>query len=436
MADTCDALIVGAGIIGCSIAFGLSVQGKRVTVIDKLPAAGYGSTSSSAAVIRTYYSTLPSTKLAWEALHHWRDYEAFMGVTDERGMISYTETGSLFLRTDAEDGLEKLLVHQDALGIRWEAWDVARLTREMPWLDRTGYGPPRRHDDPEFGEPSDNPITRALYFPDSGYVSDPQLTAHNFQAAAEAHGTRFRFNTAVAEFVVRDGRAVGVQLDGGEVLEAQVVVNAGGPWSLGLNRLAGVDRGMNVSNRPLRQEVCHVPLPKSIPSKDQGGVALIADPSIGTYARPDVGDTLMIGSMEPACDPVVWEDDPDDFNRSHSEQWTAQVYRQALRMPDLLIPGQATGVVDLYDVSDDWMPIYDKSDLPGFYMACGTSGNQFKNAPVAGQLMAGLIDWCESGHDHDREPYSFPCRYTGGEIDISAFSRKREIAATTGTVIG
>ena len=45
------------------------------------------------------------------------------------------------------------------------------------------------------------------------------------------------------------------------------------------------------------------------------------------------------------------------------------------------------GVVALYDVSDDWIPIYDKSSLPGFYMAVGTSGNQFKNAPVAGMMM-------------------------------------------------
>ncbi|GAB5469420.1 MAG: hypothetical protein Kilf2KO_24500 [Rhodospirillales bacterium] len=38
-------------------------------------------------------------------------------------------------------------------------------------------------------------------------------------------------------------------------------------------------------------------------------------------------------------------------------------------------------MVDLYDASTDWISIYDKSALPGFYMACGTSGNQYKNAP-------------------------------------------------------
>ena len=62
------------------------------------------------------------------------------------------------------------------------------------------------------------------------------------------------------------------------------------------------------------------------------------------------------------------------------------------------------GVVDLYDCSDDWIPIYDKSDLGGFYMAIGTSGNQFKNGPVVGHCMAELIDAVEKGHDHDSDP--------------------------------
>ena len=62
------------------------------------------------------------------------------------------------------------------------------------------------------------------------------------------------------------------------------------------------------------------------------------------------------------------------------------------------------GFADLYDCSDDWIPIYDRSELPGFYMAVGTSGNQFKNAPVVGHCMAELIEACENGHDHDADP--------------------------------
>ena len=40
----------------------------------------------------------------------------------------------------------------------------------------------------------------------------------------------------------------------------------------------------------------------------------------------------------------------------------------------------------------DWTPVYDRTDRPGFYVAMGTSGNQFKNAPVVGTLMRTLVD--------------------------------------------
>ena len=85
------------------------------------------------------------------------------------------------------------------------------------------------------------------------------------------------------------------------------------------------------------------------------------------------------------------------------------------------------GVVDLYDVSDDWIPIYDRSSLPGFYMACGTSGNQYKNAPIAGKMMAALIEYCENGYDHDRVPLQFTLPRIQQAIDVGFYSRRREI---------
>lgn len=91
------------------------------------------------------------------------------------------------------------------------------------------------------------------------------------------------------------------------------------------------------------------------------------------------------------------------------------------------IPTDRRGVVDLNDVSDDWIPIYDRSVLPGFYMAIATSGNQFKNAPVAGHLMAELVERVQSGHDHDSDPVKVTARYTGVQLDAGFYSRLREI---------
>jgi sarcosine oxidase subunit beta len=101
--------------------------------------------------------------------------------------------------------------------------------------------------------------------------------------------------------------------------------------------------------------------------------------------------------------------------------------RYGQRVPSLGIPSQSRGVVDLYDASTDWIPIYDKSSLGGFYMACGSSGNQYKNAPIAGKMMAALIDYCEGGADHDAAPLQYTLPYIGRDIDVGFYSRKREI---------
>jgi sarcosine oxidase subunit beta len=84
-------------------------------------------------------------------------------------------------------------------------------------------------------------------------------------------------------------------------------------------------------------------------------------------------------------------------------------------------------VVDLYDVSDDWIPIYDSCSLKGYYMAIGSSGNQFKNAPIAGHCMAELVDACENGREHDKDPVQVKTVYTGLTLNMGFYSRKREI---------
>ncbi|MDP6951916.1 MAG: FAD-binding oxidoreductase [Alphaproteobacteria bacterium] len=420
--NTADAVVIGAGIIGCAVAFALAQDGRDVVVVDKNPAAGYGSTSSSTAIVRTFYSTREGCALAWEGLHIWRDWAAFLGHPEGADLARYVECGTLVLRNGEDDGMDRMCRHLSALGIAWESWDRERLSRQYPGFDMRSFAPTRRADDERFGEDSGRLLSGALHFPDGGYVPDPQLAARNMADAAQGLGSRFRFGASVVEIDRDRGRVSGVTLDTGDAIAAPVVVNAAGPYSTKVNRMAGVLDDMTIACRPLRQEICHLARPSDIGGDD--GMVLL-DRDIASYLRTEHANALVVGGMEPECDPPVWVDDPDDLDRNPTEQWTHQVHRQALRFPGLGIPGQAKGLVDLYDVSDDWIPIYDRSALPGFYMAVGTSGNQFKNGPVAGRLMAGLIAHCESGRDHDSEPYRFPLAYTGGTLDTAVFSRRR-----------
>ncbi|MBW2635270.1 MAG: FAD-binding oxidoreductase [Deltaproteobacteria bacterium] len=420
-----DAIIIGSGIIGCSIAFELSKKGWKTLNVDKLTSAGSGSTANTCAVIRVHYSTLDGTAVAYESYHYWDNWRGYLGVEDPQGLAGFNKTGVLVFESRVNDNLKKIKQMMEVLGIAYQNWDVPKIKTKFPMLDDTSYYPPRRPEDPEFGKKNEAPITGAIYYPEGGYISDPVLSVHNVQVAAEAHGAEFLFNSKVVDILKQNQCVHGVQLEGGEVVQAPVVVNAAGPHSFVVNAMAGVIAGMKIKTRALRHEVVHLPAPDGIDYEVIGCPS--SDSDVGAYWRPEVGNHILSGSEDPDCDPKEWIEDPDDFNRNLTEQAKAQAYRLSLRIPDLRIPNQIQGVVDLYDVADDWIPIYDKSDLTGFYMAVGTSGNQYKNAPVVGKMMAELILKCQNGHDHDKDPVIFHLEKLDRDINLRFYSRLREI---------
>jgi len=424
MAKDFDAIIIGAGIIGAATAYAMARKGQRVLSVDKLPAAGYGSTSGSCAIIRPYYSTVEGSALAYESHFYWKEWEEFLGVPDERGMARYYDCGCIVMKTEGNRYLRPGIEIMDEIGCPYQELSPAQLVERLPIVTVDSFAPAKRPEDPGFGEANPTKLSGAVFFPTGGYISDPQLATHNLQRAAEAKGAIFRFNAAVADILKEGGRASGVVLDTGEHLRAPVVINIAGPHSFKINRMAGVEAGMKIKTKALRHEVAHVPSPPGYDIEREGYV--FSDNDVATYIRPEIGNHILVGSEDPECDRREWVD-PDDFNREFTDQWRVQVMRIAQHIPQLGIPSQTKGVVELYDVSDDWIPIYDKSDLPGFYMAIGTSGNQFKNAPVVGEMMADLVEACEGGCDHDRDPVSFHLKHIGRTVGLGFYSRLRDI---------
>lgn len=420
-----DAIIIGAGIIGSNLGFEMSKAGYKTLNIDKLPAAGYGSTANSCAIVRCHYSTWPGVAMAYEGFHFWKNWEDYLEVEDERGTAGFVPCGAVYVG-DNERYQKKVLPLFDEIGIEYQVWDTDELSKRVEFLDAGDYAPPKRPEEDAFWEEPERQVENVVHTPIAGYVTDPQLATHNLQRAAEAKGGEFMFNTEVADVLINDGRVAGVALADGTEIDAPVVVNVAGPHSFVINEMAGVADSMNIKTRALRHEVHHVPSPEGIDFEEDG--MLVGDDDLGTYFRPEVGNHILVGSQDPDCDPQIWVEDPDEFERAITEdQWKAQVLRLARRIPSLGVPSEKKGVVDLYDVSDDWIPIYDRTDLPGFYVAIGTSGNQFKNSHIASYCMTKLIQAVEDGQDHDTDPVKVEMPHTGLELDMSVFGRNREI---------
>ncbi len=417
-----DAVVVGAGVMGSSIAYELARDGYGVTVVDRGGGVGHGSTSASSSIVRFNYSTWAGVALAWESHHAWLDWAGHLeGVADPAA--AFRRTGMLVLPAGGPR-LDVTTALFDRAGVPWERWDADEIRRRVPPLDTGAFGPPSPVDSPEFFASARGEVD-GLWTPDAGYVDDPQLAAQNLATAAERRGARYLMRRAVTG-LRPSGDGWTVSTSAGD-LRADVVVNAAGPWSGHVNALAGVGDDFTVHTRPMRQEVHQVAAP---PGYAGDAAVAVADLDLGTYFRPSGDAHLLVGGTEPECDPLEWVDDPDGADlRPTSERFRAQVTRAARRLPGLRVPSRPTGVAGLYDVTEDWAPIYDGTAAPGYFVAIGTSGNQFKNAPLVGRIMATLVEAAGAGHDHDREPLTMTLPRTGHTIDLAAFSRRRSVDA-------
>jgi sarcosine oxidase subunit beta len=419
-----DAIIIGAGVIGAAIALSLSRRGWRTLNVDRNGQPGHGSTSASAGIIRVHAASRDAVILAQEALPYWHQWGDYLKAEPDEPLAEFRSCGSVILR-DGTDYPDQVVCTLSSLGIYFEEWDTDGLLERLPFFDVSAFGPPCLPQEDAFWHDPVDVLPGAVYTPSSGYVSDPALAAQNLFHSAVRAGASHLPRVTVVEIRQRGGRTIGVTLSDGRRLDAPVVVNAAGPHSDHINRLAGVEDGMRVRTRPLRQELHHVPAPPGVDYELSG--LHIVDGDLGINFRPEVGNALLVGGNGAACDGEVRVDDADRHDdHVTAEVWDRHVLRLARRVPSLPVPSRPSGVAGLYDVTEDWLPIYDHTDLSGFYVAIGTSGNQFKTAPLVGELMSELIETTQAGRDIDAEPLVVHGRHSGWEIEMDTYSRRRE----------
>jgi glycine/D-amino acid oxidase-like deaminating enzyme len=448
------AVVIGAGVIGSSIALQLKRLGHDVTVVDRNSSAGMGSTSASSAVVRFNYSTFDAVALSWESYFLWKEFKELIDGTNGYSSNSLSNSQDHYAHLEDRGYVmldvpvlsnDKTMALFDRAGIPYEIWDSNTLKARMVGIDAGRYWPNKPVKSDEFFNEATEELG-AIFSKHGGYVSDPLLAAQNFAAAAKREGVNFKFRKAVVGIEKKDGRVCGVEVSdfdsqskkvldtGSEVITADVVVNVAGPWSTLINKMAGAGSDFTMELKPLRAEVHQISTPKDIlPGPIMG------DLDLGTYVRSGPGGITLVGGTEPECDVLEWvePDKVDEVNMTRTvEVFESQTYRFARRFPAAQIPSTPVGVVGVYDVSSDWTPIYDKTDVPGFYVAIGTSGNQFKNAPGAGLIMAHLINEVEKGADHDNQPVVYQCTKSNSAINLATFSRKRARNLTSGTVMG
>ncbi|MDF1595558.1 MAG: FAD-dependent oxidoreductase [Acidimicrobiia bacterium] len=390
MHDSADVVVVGAGIVGSSIAYQIARRSRmKVVLLDKGAGPAEGSTGASSSICRCRYSNAQVVRLARDGLAAYRNWAEFTGL--ESPGNEFTHTGVLWLLNEDRGKLETERTRLADEGVAISLLTADELVERFPSLspciepfDLSGEI-----------EHTCRPIELAVFEDDAGFA-DPSAANTDLVEATRNNGGSVRFRAQVTGVRKKGDRVVGVDLADGSSIEADVVVNAAGPWCGRLNQLAGLDLLWPLE--PTRVQVGYRDWPS-----DLGRVPVTVEASTGLYFRPDAaGSRILFGSVLEEDEQEVVED-PDNFNTGADAAFRdIRIHGLHHRIPDLPYRGGVSGIAGLYTINrTDVHPVVGPSGMDGYWLANGLSGHGFKLAPMIGSMVAQAITGERAPFDTD-----------------------------------
>jgi sarcosine oxidase subunit beta len=375
MVETADAIIVGAGVQGASLAFHLAERGMRPLVLERATVAA-GATGRSSGLVRMHYDVEAEARLAWRSHAYFCDWAQRVG-----GESGFTVVG--FLQMVPPEELAALRANtemQQRIGIRTDLVDADEVRRILPGIAI-----------------EDDQV--AAFEPASGYA-DPTQTTGSLMAAAVTHGARLVQGCTVTGVRTDGSRVVGVDTSRG-AFDAPIVVDAAGAWAGALAATVGLDLPIKV----WRHDVAYVLRPPDVPRH----VAFI-DFENAFYSRPE-GESLSLVALEDG-NPITSDPDApvDAAAPGFIERAAERVVR---RLPAFARAGLLSAHSGQDGITPDQHPIIGPAGPDGFWLHCGFSGTGFKTAPAMGASLAQLITEGPSAND-DLAIYRFE-RFAAGE---------------------
>lgn len=352
MRATADAVIIGAGIMGCAIAHALAERGLTDVVVVEKDGIGRGATADAAGGIRQQFSTETNIRLATYSVRVWETFAERFGQE-----IDLRQQGYLFLLTDPaeEPTFRANLALQQRLGVpsRWVVPAEIAALNPFVVVDDV-YG--------------------GVFCPEDGWVDTYSATMGYAQAARRA-GVEIVEETEVTGVARRNGRVEGVETARGSISTPLAIVCAG-PQSRLVGRLAGVEIQVDPYRRMSFVTERFEALPQTLP--------MTIEFANGLYFHPESGGFLFgMGDR----------DEPSSFNKTVDESWmVANVEALINRAPAFAEANVMRGWAGFYEVTPDdnpllgWVP-----GVGGLAVAAGFSGHGFMQGPAIGACMAELL---------------------------------------------
>jgi len=344
--NSADVAIVGAGIVGASVAYWLKRLDPSVpvTLIERDRTFAQASSALSASSIRQQFSHPLNIRMSQFGLAFLRE----MGVAvEEKGYLYLGAVGPLRVLNDTQraHGADVVLLNPEEISARF------------PWLSVAGVG------------------LGSLGLSGEGWFDGPALHARVLKEARSL-GARLIDGEAVGFERDTGGRVRAVLLDDGSRIECGHAVNAAGPWARPLAATAGIVLPVHARRRTVFVLSC----PEKLP-----GCPLVIDPS-GFWFRPE-GRFFIAGTT-----PTPDEDDL-PLEPNHAEFDEALWSRMAHRVPAFCALRVERAWAGYYEMNlfDANAVIGAHPSAPNLWFANGFSGHGMQQAPAAGRGIAELI---------------------------------------------
>lgn len=352
MAQTYDAIVIGAGVIGASIAHNLSQRGLKVLILERQSVA-VGATGASSGLVRMHYDIAVDAALAWQSFHFFRNWRERVG-----GECGFKRTGFLqIVSPDKNDRLRGNVEMQKRIGIFTHVVTAAEVKRLAPMFKTEDF-------------------ELAAYEPESGYA-DPVLTTNSFIEGAKARGSMLMQACEVTGIRVSGGKVVGVESSCGP-FDAPILVNCAGLFADRIGKMVDVKIPLTTWSH----DVAFVKRPSNV-----GMHPTVIDDLLSMYFRPE-GELTLIGLED---NNRMGELPESDLGRV-DPQFVMRVIDRICERIDGMDAGSIHSThVGRDGLTPDQRAIVDKAGPDGFYIACGFSGTGFKLAPAVGVCMSELI---------------------------------------------
>lgn len=284
-------VVIGGGILGCSIAYHLTALGETDVVLLEQHKLTDGATWHAAGLVGQLRSSRNTTRMLEHSVELYRRLEAETGQA-----VDWHEVGSLRLACSPERVMElrRLATMAKSFGLPMEIISPEEAQAKFPLM-------------------STDDVLAAAFLPTDGYI-DPASVTMAIAKGARSRGTRVMEDTKVTAITVEGRRITGVTIEhperGVESIECEIVVNAAGMWGLEVGRLAGARVPAFAVEH---QYLLTGPIEELTPSELRS-MPTMRDPDHLVYYKPD-GPGLLVGGYEP--DTLAFAEDgiPAPFQR-------------------------------------------------------------------------------------------------------------------------